>query len=291
MNSTTVGTSPRDFVLLRLVVALAPMVLVHIGAVAAIFTDAGIVEWSLLLPMIFVRGLIVTVCYHRYFAHRSFRTSRIVQFVMALLCCVDLQQGPLWWAGYHRKHHRHADQPGDAHSPYYGGFWWAYCGWLFVPLAEPWERVREWRRCGELVWLERFWQLPGLLVAGLFWWFGGWSTLCIDFCLSAVVVFHISFLVNTAGHLTGSRRFPTHDHSRNSVLLGIVSLGEGWHNNHHRYPHAAHLGLLWWETDLGYVAICVLEKLRLVWDVRRVDATKTPPAVPNSNRPAETITL
>ena len=264
-------------VLFHHVVNLSPMVLVHAGALAAFFTGGAWWEWMLFPAMIYFRGLFVTIGYHRYFSHRSFKTSRMFQFIIGFFCCANFQQGPLWWALYHRRHHRHSDDPGDPHSPYYGGFWWAYCGWLFVPLDPPWEQVRDLRRYPELVWLERFWQVPGLLLAGLFWVVGGWSLLCVVFCLSAVVSFHLTFLVNTFGHLVGSRRYPTPDHSRNSFLLALITLGDGWHNNHHHYPHSAQAGFFWWEVDGSFRVIRLLELLGLVWDVRRVPPHKLPP--------------
>jgi stearoyl-CoA desaturase (delta-9 desaturase) len=132
------GLSPA--VLFHHVVNLAPMVLVHVGSLAVFFTDGPWWEWAVLPVLLYFRGLFVTRGYHRYFSHRSFKTSRVFQFVMAFFCCANLQQGPLWWALHHRHHHRHSDDPGDVHSPYQGGFLWAYCGWLIVPFDPPWER-------------------------------------------------------------------------------------------------------------------------------------------------------
>jgi stearoyl-CoA desaturase (delta-9 desaturase) len=274
--------------ILRHSVNLAPMVLVHAGALAVIWTGGALSDWITFLALAYFRGLFVTIGYHRYFSHRSFKTSRVVQFLMAFFCCANLQQGPLWWAAYHRHHHRHSDDSADVHSPYHGGFWWAYCGWLFIPLANPLQKVRDLTRFPELVWLERFWQVPGLLLAGLCWWIGGWSLLCVGFCLSAVVTFHMTFLVNTAGHLIGTRRYPTGDQSTNSFVLAALTLGDGWHNNHHHYPHAAQAGFFWWEIDAAYRIIRLLERLHIVWDVRRVPAHKLPPPI-SSSSPHEAI--
>jgi stearoyl-CoA desaturase (delta-9 desaturase) len=252
------------------------MLLVHVGALAIFWTGGTWLDWALFPLLLYVRGLLTTVGYHRYFSHRSFKTSRVGQFLLAALCCCNLQQGPLWWACYHRRHHRHSDGQGDVHPPFHGGFWWAYCGWLFVPLpAADRECVRALCRYPELVWLERCWQAPGLLLADLCWWAGGWGFLCIDFCLSAVVVFHLTFAVNTWGHLVGSRRYPTPDHSRNSFLLALLTMGDGWHNHHHHYPHAAQAGFFWWEVDASYRVIRLLERLGLVWGVRRGPPTSS----------------
>jgi stearoyl-CoA desaturase (delta-9 desaturase) len=256
------------------------LILVHLGALGIFVTGGTWREWLALALLAYLRGIVVTMGYHRYFAHRSFKTSRPVQFLLGFLCCANLQQGPLWWAAHHRHHHRHSDDRRDVHSPHHGGFWWAYCGWLFIPLEPQWTHVRDWRRYPELVWLERFWQLPGVILAGLCWWIGGWSLLFIGFCLSAVLSFHITFVVNSLGHLIGSRRYPTPDHSTNNFLLAVISLGDGWHNNHHHYPHSAQAGFFWWEIDGTYRVIRLLERLRIVWDVRRVPAHKLPAEAP-----------
>jgi stearoyl-CoA desaturase (delta-9 desaturase) len=261
---------------------LCPMILVHIGALGILVTGGTWREGLALALLAYLRGIVSTMGYHRYFSHRSFKTSRPVQFLLGFLCCANLQQGPLWWAAYHRHHHRHSDDRCDVHSPHHGGFWWAYCGWLFIPLEPQWTHVRDWRRYPELVWLERFWQVPGLILAGLCWWIGGWSFLCIGFCLSAVLSFQVTFVVNTLGHLIGSRRYPTSDHSTNNFLLAVISLGDGWHNNHHHYPHSAQAGFFWWEIDGTFRVIRLLERLGIVWDVRRVPAHKLPAVAPPS---------
>lgn len=172
------------------------------------------------------------------------------------------------------------------HSPYHGGFFWAYCGWLFLPLPDPSRYVRDWTRFRELVLLERFWQVPGLLLAGLCWWLGGWSLVCVGFCLSAVIIFHMTFVVNSLGHLIGTRRYDTGDRSTNSFLLAILTLGDGWHNNHHHYPNAAQAGFFWWELDGSFRVIRLFEKLGLVWDVRTVPAHKLHDGLVQAKPPA-----
>jgi stearoyl-CoA desaturase (delta-9 desaturase) len=253
---------------------LAPMILVHLCLLGLPFVSGDWRLWAVFPFLVVARGLMVTVGYHRYFAHRSFRTSRVFQFILGVLCCVNLQQGPLWWAIFHRRHHRHSDALGDPHSPFHGGFWWAYCGWLFIPLDPDWESVRDLRKYPELGWLERFWQIPGIAVGGLAWWIGGWDVFCVWFCLSAVAVFQLSFVVNTVAHLVGSRRYETGDHSRNSFLLAMLTMGDGWHNNHHHYPHSAQAGFFWWEIDPAFRTIKLLERLGIVWDVRGVPEHK-----------------
>jgi stearoyl-CoA desaturase (delta-9 desaturase) len=258
-----------------------PMVAVHLGALGALFVEAGPLAWALVVPLVLARGLLVTVGYHRYFAHRSFKTGRARQFLLGSLCCLNLQNGPLWWAAVHRHHHRRSDQPDDAHSPVHGGFLWGHIGWLFGTLNPPdWGSVRDLRRYPELVWLERLWLLPALLAVGACYWVGGWGCVCVCFCLTGVLVMHLTFAVNSLGHLVGWRRYDTPDRSRNSRLLAFLSLGDGWHNNHHHYPHAAQAGFFRWERDPSFDVIRLMEAVGLVWDVRRVPAHKLAPAPP-----------
>jgi stearoyl-CoA desaturase (Delta-9 desaturase) len=260
------------------------LVLAHLGALAGLLGGAAVPDWLLLPAFLAVRGLTTTVAYHRYFAHRSFKTGRAFQFLLGCLCCTNLQRGPLWWAAVHRQHHRHADGPGDPHSPARGGFLWAYGGWMFAALEEPdWGRVRDLTRFPELVWLERLWLVPPLLLAAGCWLVGGWGLVCVGFCLSAVVALHGASLVNTLGHLVGSRRYPTPDRSRNSLVLALLTFGDGWHNNHHHYPHAAQAGFFRWEADGSFRLIRLLEFAGLVWDVRRVPPHKLHP--PLDGRP------
>src|ERR1700722_1516258 len=182
---------------------LTPITLAHVGGIAAIFLAWSWQDLLVMFGFLYFRGFFVAAGYHRYFSHRSFKISRIGQFIMACCCCCNLQQGPLWWAVHHRHHHRNSDTSGDVHSPYFGGLLWAYCGWVFVPLNPDWHYVRDLRRYPELVWLERFWQVPGILLAALCYWIGGWHLLCIGFCVSALISYHMSSIINTVGHIVG----------------------------------------------------------------------------------------
>jgi stearoyl-CoA desaturase (delta-9 desaturase) len=249
------------------------LVAAHVGAVAVFFTEPTWLDWALFPVFLLVRGYATTVGYHRYFSHRAFKTSRVVQFLLGCLCCINLQRGPIWWAAIHRHHHRHSDDEHDAHSPVTGSLFWAHCGWMFATLEQPgWDGVRDLRRYPELVWLERFWLLPPLLAAGLCYLAGGWSTVCLDFCVTAVIIMHSAFAVNSLGHVIGWQRYPTKDGSRNSFVMGFIMLGDGWHNNHHHHPHSANHGFFWWEVDSSFKVIVLMEKLGLVWGVRRAPA-------------------
>lgn len=221
-----------------------------------------------------VRMFAITGFYHRYFSHRSYRASRPVQFVMALVGASATQRGPLWWAAHHRKHHRHSDTELDVHSPRQHGFWWSHMGWITSAENFPTDlkEVRDFARYPELRWLDRFDILvPVALAAGLFA-FGGLPYLIWGYFVSTVVLFHGTCLINSLAHQMGSRRYDTDDDSRNSLVLALVTLGEGWHNNHHRYPGAARQGFFWWEIDLTYYGLRLLGWLGIIRDLRPVPA-------------------
>jgi stearoyl-CoA desaturase (delta-9 desaturase) len=221
-----------------------------------------------------IRMFAITGFYHRYFSHRTFRTSRAAQFVFALLGASATQRGPLWWAAHHRKHHRHADTERDVHSPRQHGFWWSHMGWITAAQNFPTDlsEVRDLARYRELRWLDRFdTAVPGVLAATLFA-IGGWAWLVWGYFVSTVVLFHCTCLINSMAHRVGRRRYTTKDDSRNSLTLALITFGEGWHNNHHRYPGATRQGFFWWEIDVTYYALVVLARLRIIHDLRPVPA-------------------
>jgi stearoyl-CoA desaturase (delta-9 desaturase) len=219
----------------------------------------------------FVRMFGITAGYHRYFCHRSFKTSRPVQLLLAGLGCSALQKGPLWWTSHHREHHRFSDTPLDPHSPRTNSVWWSHVGWIIGPTHEAtnWDLVRDWSRYPELRWLDRNHWLPGIGVAVLCWLLGGWSGLVWGFVISTVVLYHAVFSVNSLCHLFGSRRFSTPDDSRNNLWVALFTLGEGWHNNHHHQQSSARQGFRWWEIDVSYYLIRLLACFGLVWGVRQ----------------------
>ena len=215
------------------------------------------------------------VGFHRYFSHRSFKTSRRFQFLLAAAGCTALQKGPLWWAIHHRLHHRHSDTPDDPHSPVVDGFFYGHMGWLFArDLIHPDRKVvRDLTNYPELVWLDRLWMLPGLLLAAACFAVGGWGGLVYGFCLGVALTFQVTFAVNSFGHLFGPQRFDTGDGSRNNMLLGYLAMGDGWHNNHHRAPSSARHGFAWYEFDQSYLVIRLLARFGLVWSVKQPPAS------------------
>jgi stearoyl-CoA desaturase (delta-9 desaturase) len=220
----------------------------------------------------------VTAGYHRYFSHHAFKTSRVFQFVMAWLGCAAMQNGPLWWASGHRRHHRFSDRPGDPHSPVLGGFWHAHLGWVLSGDNDKPDlaNVNELSGFAELRFLDRFKWLPTLATGVVCAFVFGWPGIVWGLGIATTLAFHAPLLVNSAGHLWGARRFQTKDGSRNNAVLGVLVLGEGWHNNHHHDPSCARHGFAWWELDVTYCVIWLLSKLGVVWDVRKPRACSPP---------------
>ena len=250
---------------------VVPFALVHVVAIAGVLWIS--VSWRALVlcaGMYYVRMFGLAVGYHRYFAHRTFRTSRVGQFLLALLASTAAQKGPLWWAGHHRNHHRHSDTEFDVHSPSQRGFWWAHVGWIFCQKydATDFDVIKDFAKYPELRWLDKFALLPPVVLAVGLWLSFSWVGLFWGFFFSTVVLWHGSFTVNSLMHVWGSRRYLTPDTSRNNWPLVFVTLGENWHNNHHHYQASASQGFFWWEIDFGYYGIKVLSWLGLVWDVR-----------------------
>ncbi len=261
----TAARTPRRYEL----VGALPFVFVHLLALGAFWFG---VSWQAVLAAIAlfgVRMFAVTAGYHRYFSHRSFKTSRVLQLFLAVLAQTSVQKGVLWWAAHHRRHHKLSDQPGDVHSARIDGFWYAHVGWIFNHTSDTdFARVRDLARYPELRFLNRWYLLPPALLAWLMYLWLGVPGLCVGFAASTVAVWHATFAINSLAHLWGRKRFATSDDSRNSMLLALLTLGEGWHNNHHHYMTSARQGFYWWEIDITYYVLCVMRWLGLIWDLR-----------------------
>jgi stearoyl-CoA desaturase (delta-9 desaturase) len=247
---------------------------VHLAAIAGVVCLGPSWRWAVLaLAIYFARMIVVTAGYHRYFAHRSFKTSRAMQFLLALGAQSAAQRGVLWWASHHRWHHKFSDMPEDVHSPRRRGFWYSHIGWVVSPT---WgqthaDLVKDLSGYPELRFLDRdlIHLLPTVALALAFLWLGGLHGLIWGYLVTTVMVWHGSFSINSLAHLFGKRRFPTTDDSRNSMLLAVITTGEGWHNNHHHYSSSANQGFRWWEIDLTYYVLRVLAAVGLIWDLRR----------------------
>ena len=244
-------------------------VLIHIGCFAAIWTGVTWRAVALAVALYLLRIFAIGAGYHRYFAHRAFRTSRLCQFILAFLAQTSAQRGALWWASKHRLHHRYSDTADDVHSPVQRGFFYSHVGWIFVPRNDTTDYaiVRDMARYKELVWLNHQPYLPAALLAMTTWLIAGWPGLAVGFCWSTVAVWHATFSINSLAHVIGRQRYVTGDQSRNNWLLALLTMGEGWHNNHHAYQASVRQGFRWWEYDPTYYALRVLAWLGLVWDL------------------------
>ncbi|MEZ5323970.1 MAG: acyl-CoA desaturase [Verrucomicrobiales bacterium] len=274
-----------------------PYILLHIGCLAVFWTGWSWFAVAAAAFLYFIRMFAITAFYHRYFSHKAFRTSRAAQFVFAVMGNSSMQRGPLWWVATHRHHHAHSDLEGDKHSPVQDGFVWSHVGWLTSSNNFPtnYKSIPDLAKYRELVFLNRhdfvvpliylvsLWGLgallekyaPGLNTNGaqLFVWGGFIST---AFLLQATL------FINSLAHVFGKRRFKTTDDSRNSLPLAVVTLGEGWHNNHHRYAHSARQGFYWWELDISYYLLKCLSWMGIIWDLRGVPKHIYEEAAPGS---------
>ena len=227
----------------------------------------------------------ITAGYHRYFAHRAFKTSRAFQFILALLGTMAMQNGPLWWASWHRRHHKYSDTPEDAHSPRQGGFWHSHIGWFIDGSHDDpnLANVKDLARYPELRFLERHKWCPLVVYAAGMYLIAGFPGVVWGFVLATIACLQATMCINSLAHVWGSRRFDTNDDSRNNVWLALITLGEGWHNNHHHDMCSARQGLKWWELDVSYYSLKLLEKLGIVWDVRAPRAARRTPGLPNDS--------
>lgn len=260
---------------------------VHLMCLSVFFISFSWVALAVCLALYVIRMFAITGVYHRYFSHRSYKTSRWFQFVLACLGATSAQKGPIWWASHHRHHHRHSDTEEDVHSPIISGIYYAHVGWVlssaFVKTRV--DQVRDLLQFPELRLLDKYHLIPPILLAVSVYFLGvfleayypglgtnGFQMLIWGFFLSTVLLYHGTFCINSFTHLFGRKRFKTGDESRNSLLFALITLGEGWHNNHHRYPGSERQGFYWWEIDISHYILVVLSWFGLVWDL------KTPPA-------------
>jgi stearoyl-CoA desaturase (delta-9 desaturase) len=276
-----------------------PFLILHLGCLGVIWVGwSPFAAWSA-VALYFVRMFAVTGIYHRYFSHKTYSTSRFGQFLLALWAGTAVQRGALWWAYHHRHHHLHSDDPEDAHSPHVHGFLWSHIGWITSRRNFPtdYSKVKDLAKYPELVWLNRFDIVVPVLFAasllGLGAWLGhafpalhtsGPQLLVWGFFISTTALFHGTASINSFTHLWGRRRFQTTDDSRNSFLLALICLGEGWHNNHHRYQSATRNGFYWWEIDLTYYGLKLLSWTGFIWGLKGVPESIYLEAEQNAHR-------
>ena len=268
----------------KLLLASSPLVFMHLACIGIFFTGFSWVALIALLITYIVRVFALTAGFHRYFSHRSFKTSRFFQFVLAWVGTSSAQMGPMWWAAHHRHHHQYSDTENDVHSPVAKDIFWAHIGWVlcwkkYGDIRK--ERVQDLYKFPELRFIDKWHVLPAISLGISLYLIGnylnasfpglgtsGWQLVMWGFFLSTTLVYHVTFCVNSVTHIVGNKRFNNMDESRNNWLVAFLTFGEGWHNNHHRYPMSARQGMYWWEFDLTFLILKCLEKLGLVWDLK-----------------------
>jgi stearoyl-CoA desaturase (delta-9 desaturase) len=256
---------------------------IHAAALLIFVVGFSWIALAVCILCYIVRMFGITGGYHRYFSHRTYKTTRWFQFVIAWLGASSAQKGPLWWAAHHRHHHSFSDTEEDLHSPTLRGLWWAHVGWILCKkyTKTNYDAVKDLAKFPELRFLNKYHILPpfalavsiflfGALVNYLFpsWGTSGSQMLVWGFFVSTTFLYHGTFTINSLSHVFGRRRFKTRDDSRNNWLLAIITLGEGWHNNHHFYPGSERQGFYWWEIDVSHYILKTLSAMRLVWDLR-----------------------
>ena len=266
-------------------IRVLPFLFLHLGCLEIFFVGWSWTALAVAVALYLVRMFAITGFYHRYFSHKTFSTSRATQFLFAVIGATAVQRGPLWWSYQHRHHHRHSDEEEDVHSPNVRGFWWSHIGWITSARNFPtdYSQVRDLAKFPELVFLNRFDTLVPFLFAVTLFALGhflgeffpalgvtSWQLLVWGFFISTTVLFHATSSINSLAHLLGKRRYATDDNSRNSFLLALITLGEGWHNNHHRHMNTARQGFYWWEIDISYYCLKLLSWTGLIWNLKPV---------------------
>lgn len=268
-------------------VRVSPFLLLHVACIAPLWVGWSPFAVGVALFLYVVRMFGITAAYHRLFSHAAYKTSRLMGALLAVLGASAVQRGPLWWAAHHRQHHRHSDREGDAHSPVESGLLRSHVLWFLERrnFRTRLELVPDLAKLPELRFLDRFSLLVPVALAAALFGLGtaleayapglgtnGPQLLVWGFVISTVVLYHATFTINSLAHRFGKRAFETRDDSRNNVWLALLTLGEGWHNNHHYYPASARQGFGPRELDLSYLGLALLQRLGLVWNLRPVPA-------------------
>lgn len=249
---------------------MVPFLVIH-ASVLLVFTvpfSLSMLAW--LVGSYYLRMFGVTGGYHRYFSHRSYKLNRFWQFCLAFLAQTSGQKGALWWAAHHRDHHLYSDRKEDLHSPVHEGFWWSHLGWILSDEYDHYDpkRIADLGKYPELRWLDRYHLVPAIVYAVAIFLIGGWPAFVWGYLVATVALYHGTFLINSLAHIWGTRRFATPDESRNNFWLALVTMGEGWHNNHHHFMSSVRQGIRWWEIDMTYYILRMLSWVGIARDLR-----------------------
>jgi len=262
-----------------------PFIILHAACLLVFFAGWSPIAVFTAVALYFIRMFAITAFYHRYFSHKAFKTGRKRQFIFALLGATAVQRGALWWAAHHRVHHATSDKDTDQHSPKRHGLLWSHMGWFLSRenFVTRHNNIKDFAKYPELRFLDRYDILVPVIFAISLYLFGvilesyapqlgtnGLQMLVWGFFISTIVLYHGTFTINSLAHLIGKKVFPGNDDSRNNFWLALITLGEGWHNNHHYYPGSARQGFIWWEIDITYYGLKLMEKMGLIWDLRAV---------------------
>jgi stearoyl-CoA desaturase (Delta-9 desaturase) len=264
--------------------AAIPFVAVHLCCLAAFWSG---VTWQALaigFALYWLRIFGIGAGYHRYFSHRSFKTSRPVQFGLAFLAQSSAQSSVLWWAAKHRHHHLHSDTEDDVHSPLHAGYFYSHVGWVFDRRNSGTDMVRvdDLAKYPELMLLHRFEYVPAVVLATACYGLAGWSGVVVGFLWSTVAVYHATFSINSLAHVRGRQAYVTGDTSRNNWLLALLTMGEGWHNNHHAYQASVRQGFRWWQVDPTFYVLWLASRIGIVRNLK----APPPEVIRNERRPS-----
>lgn len=219
----------------------------------------------------FLRMFGITAAYHRYFSHASFKTSRVFQFVLAWIGSMAMQKGVLWWAAHHRNHHKYSDTDKDIHSPSKKGFWYSHMLWFLRNEYNDYEAklIPDFYKYPELRFIDRFHWIAPLSYAVVLYLIGGWAWLVYGYAVATFILGHATWTINSLSHVYGSVRYDSRDTSKNNFWLALLTMGEGWHNNHHYYCSSANQGFYWYEVDMSYYILKFLSFFGIVWDLKK----------------------
>jgi stearoyl-CoA desaturase (delta-9 desaturase) len=254
------------------------LIIAHFVAVAALFFWS----WPAVITAVILYwiggSLGIGMGWHRLLTHRGYKVPKAVEYFLVTCGSMALEGGPIQWVVTHRIHHAHTDRPGDPHTPRDGG-WWAHIGWILWGSASPESTLAHY--APDLIkdryyrWLNKYYYVPLIVVGVLLLIFGGWGVMLWGVFLRVTLAFHTTWLVNSATHLWGRKRFQTEDDSRNSWWVALLTFGEGWHNNHHAHPTSAQHGLRWYEIDINWLGIRALQLLGLAREIKRLRFNRT----------------
>lgn len=249
---------------------MIPLAILYLIAFSAFFTGISWTSVMICIGLFFLRAFAIGGGYHRYFSHKTYKTSRVFQFILAFLAQSSFEKGVLWWANHHRLHHKYSDTINDVHSPRQHGFWFSHMGWIFTDrfLSKDYQMVNDLEKFPELRFLDKWHWIPGLTLATIVFLCAGYQGFVVGFVISTLLVHHLTYSINSLCHKFGSQRYITGDDSRNTWWLALFSMGESWHNNHHYYPNSVRQGFFWWEFDLTYYILKLLAVFGIVWDLR-----------------------